>query len=482
MPKLSRGLIATINMMLLFRVEVISFYIQPSAITRSHSLGRKARAFQEKPLQSQQENSPPPSSDLLIHWKGEGIEGYSMQFRHIEFEGALAAVMGTSFDRTGLLFSDALSYNGSAEMPESKLLRFNQAMQYVTTGGQIDQECIVAAVKRSSLVHAVYEIMCEADTYEGLEKDAVLNNAFADMRPGEANENSTWCVRVRHYGQRSDSEKEKRYGYRARSLTKEKEALRALTPLLKQFGGRVDLDDPDCKIYVFDGLTRGKALLTRRMATGPSVSVIAPNTRICVTNTPLCPIAAFNMCNVAGIRHDSSILDPFAGSCATLLAAALIEPTCQTVGIEIAHDGLVNRNDIRKDFTSRELTEPVSLIHGDCTDARTRQAAREAIGNKPFDLIITDPPYGIRESKLAVTPINELLRGMANDRAAGSPLLARGGKLVCFLPCQEGEDFDVDILPSKDLLDQAGLCVEIVTEQPLNEKLSRWLVSFQSIC
>jgi tRNA G10 N-methylase Trm11 len=253
-----------------------------------------------------------------------------------------------------------------------------------------------------------------------------------------------------------------------------------LEPLLSTFGGAVNLLSPDCKIYVFDGLGSGRKVLARRIASGPQVYKIAPRTRICVTNTPLCPIASFSLCNVAGVRPNYRILDPFAGSCAILLAAAMIEPSCQTVGIDIAHDGHVDRDNIREDFRSRDLVEPVALIQGDSSNVQVRSWARHAVGNEPFDLIITDPPYGIRESKLAMTPIDELFKSLSRDRASGTPLLKRGGKLVCFLPCQADEDF-ADTLPTKEQMKEAGVRLEVVREQPLNDCLSRWLVSFVCI-
>ena len=195
-------------------------------------------------------------------------------------------------------------------------------------------------------------------------------------------------------------------------------------------------------------------------------------------STPLCPIAAFSLCNVAGLRKDQTILDPYAGSGAILLAAAMIEPTCRSVGVEIAHDGLVNREDIRKDFSTRGLAQPLALLRGDSTEYNGRAEAREAIGNRPFDYIISDPPYGVRESTIDMDPIVELLRAIKEDRDSGQPLLKKGGKLVCFIPCQEEEDFYEDVLPDEEQLRDAGLRCEVVREQPLNKKLSRWLVSF----
>lgn len=128
-----------------------------------------------------------------------------------------------------------------------------------------------------------------------------------------------------------------------------------MAELVRTFRGRMDLADPTCGIYILEGLRSlrrdvtsneygnadagkdfvirgvgGEAvgeenmLLARVVARGPKTSVYAPKTRICVTRTPLCPIASFALCNVARLRQGATVLDPFAGSCATLLAASHI--------------------------------------------------------------------------------------------------------------------------------------------------------------
>jgi tRNA G10 N-methylase Trm11 len=188
------------------------------------------------------------------------------------------------------------------------------------------------------------------------------------------------------------------------------------------------------------------------------------------------------MCNVAGVKDGSTILDPYAGSCATLLAAAMIAGTCRTVGIEIAHDGLVNRNDIQKDFETRGLVAPLALLQGDSTESTLRDKARKAIGDESFDLIITDPPYGIRESKgyNELPPLVELFSSLADDREAGKPLLKVGGRLVAFVPCHEDEEL-MDCLPTETMTLLAGLSLDVMREQPLNDKLSRWLVAYSCI-
>ena len=215
-----------------------------------------------------------------------------------------------------------------------------------------------------------------------------------------------------------------------------------------------------------------------------------------MTTTPLCPIASFTLCNIAQLQrhHNQAILDPFAGSCATLLAAAHISSGCKSIGIELAHNGYVNRDDIIKDFVSRSLPPPSEIIHGDCLSPDVRHQSRLAIGGGAFDIIVTDPPYGIREAMSSEgdsrsvegeincsgsnSPLTKLFYAMGHDRSNGTPLLKPGGRLVAFVPVQKGESLD-DCLPDLNARKKAGLVTEGEgKEQVLNDVLSRWLVSF----
>ena len=196
------------------------------------------------------------------------------------------------------------------------------------------------------------------------------------------------------------------------------------------------------------------------------------------------PIAAYVLCNIARIKESDKILDPYAGSCTTLLAAAMIAPDCETVGIEIAHNGLVNRDDIIKDFTTRSLKEPNRIICGDSTDVAVRETAKTAVNDEPFDVIVADPPYGIRESVNynEHSPLEELFGSVAADNNAADRkrLIRVGGRLVAFVPVTDEQSLE-DMLPSHDLIEKAGLQFEVAREQPLNDKLSRWLVCYNCI-
>ena len=214
-----------------------------------------------------------------------------MQFRHLELHGALSAAVDLPLEDVSkhIQFRNALNYTGQDDILDVKRERFDQGMQYLNcegSFGNIPRDAFIKTAERCSLVHALYEIVAEADTYEELATTALENHGFDDMRKGNENEDATWCFRVRHYGESSGSKQEYlRYGESARSITKEREALKILTPLLITFGGSVDLQDPDVKIYVFDGLQgeSGKVTLARRIAVGPKTSIMDPNTRICET-------------------------------------------------------------------------------------------------------------------------------------------------------------------------------------------------------
>ena len=478
----------------------------------------------------------PPVKTLLVHWRGEDVEGYTLQFRNIEFHSALAAVL----DRDGnnelsIHFENALNYTGTQLTSPLKINAYNQAMQYLFLPDTISLSSCIEAAKRCSLIHSLYLSVAETDSrynidnnntsndsYDQLAHIAVRNNAFADMRVGGINAHQSWCVRVRHYGsdnnangddqEATSSRNDRRYGERTRSITLERRALTALTPLLRDLGGKVNLHQPDCKIYVFDGLlprsmghvpTDGdqqkvptKLVLARHISSGArrEVTAIHPTTRICVTNTPLCPLASFIMTNIARVRTTGdgfAVLDPYCGSGGTLLAAAMVLQMSSAdklqgktapqmlVGIEISHDGLVNRDDIRRDFTTRSWTDPITLLKGDSTQPNVRRMARDAIGDRPFDAIITDPPYGIRESNQGGNaPIHDLLQMIGEDRDAGIPLLRIGGRLVVFIPHRVNENSTSDIFPTRDQLRTAGLVMEYCQEQPLNDALSRWLISY----
>ena len=400
---------------------------------------------------------------ILIYWRGEALEDYSKDFRELEFVGALRAVVedrqASDLDLGSLgdsiTFRNALICSEAAKaMSEREIDLFNSSLQYLhyaSFADLISLDDLKKAVERCSLVNSIYQVGGSGTTYDELISDAESSEAFDDLTNNDSAHAQKWRFRLRYFGNEGDR-KGQRFGDRTtRSVKREREALSSLESLLEQFSGKVDLKHPDVSVVLFEGLGQDgqEMALTRSLANGPQISIMDPNTRICVTNTPLCPIAAYSMCNIARMGPNQAILDPYSGSCATLLAATLIEPTVKCVGIEISHEGLVNRRDIAADFTTRGLKPPLALIEGDATDASVRAEACNAVGGA-FDVIVADPPYGLRE-RLSSNPLRDILDMIAADRDAGNRLLKVGGRLVLFVPLSKNNDIN-DMLPQTDIL------------------------------
>lgn len=500
----------------------------------------------------------PPLLPWLVQWRGEGKSGYSEALRQLEFTSAFraelvsTAALPPNSDEIQLRFWDALPHakptdgdradadaraRAEAASPRARSAD-DSALQYVAcvATASVPQDrrdaldrAFRAAARRCALVRAVFRIAAAGASPRELAATAAGNGSFDDLMAGGRRADATWSVRLRRYGPgpagsvAGGTGARRRYGKNARSpLRGERAAIDAMGELLALLRGEIDLVEPQCGIYLMEGLRpcdsltnksdrhgddggESKLLLARVIARGPKTSIYAPKTRICVTTTPLCPIASFALCNIAQLpRHGNpAVLDPFAGSCATLLAAAhvTLPPAaaslspqarsaqgCRSVAIEIAHNGHVNREAVLQDFAARSLPPPAAILRGDCLEAATRARAREAIGGGPFDIIVTDPPYGIREALDAagavdvgprpLSPLARFFRAMGEDRAARAPLLRPGGRLVAFVPVRKGERL-VDCVPDARAREAAGLLMEGEgKEQVLSDYLSRWLVSF----
>ena len=253
------------------------------------------------------------SRKFLIHWRGEKDVGYSKPFRRLEFQNALSAELesqtaptpptpksnSSASEATGfkveiggtiMQFKNALNYTGNETMTDSLIEHFNEAMQFVSFSSDksntpaVTKDMVIRAVERCSLVHALYEIVASSDELDDLAELAIQDGCFSDLYKGGANEKATWCFRARMYSaselpdNSSNKGRGKRYSSRTRSMKIERDGLKALKDLLIQFGGNVNLEDPDCKIYIFDGLEDkidgalvSQKVLARRIATGPKV-------------------------------------------------------------------------------------------------------------------------------------------------------------------------------------------------------------------
>ena len=447
-------------------------FLSECSPTSSTKTERTLRAEQWSPAKSDGQGQE--FRDKIVLWRGEKAAGYSEQFRHLELSNVMVA-LGDKTEIERLTFTNVLACDGDRKVRDREVDLFDSAMQFVAAESGIppSHDALVRATERCSLIRETYEVLNQADTLEDLADLAIESNALKDFFT------ATWRVRLRQFGPPERSDKKRRYGKNARSsLRAEKEAINSMAKLFIQFVGKVSLEDPECNLYIFEGTKGKKFILARLIAKGAKTSDIAPRSRICVTNTPLEEVAAFSLANFARVKNGDNVLDPYAGSCATLLAAAFVAPQCNTVGIEIGLRKFVKKDDILADFSSRALKLPAAIIGGDSMNKRIRDRARRAVGVAPFDAIVTDPPYGIREKHGPdeLPPLVQLLDVIIADRETGAPLLRKGGRLVAFVPVTAGQEIKSS-LPSQDQLDEAGLEVTEMREQLLSDTLSRWLVA-----
>lgn len=157
------------------------------------------------------------------------------------------------------------------------------------------------------------------------------------------------------------------------------------------------------------------------------------------------------MANLAQVRAGDCILDPFCGSGGLLITSALLG--AKVVGGDINKELLTHEDKalplpssrsrpnrgIEKvsygdSFKDLGLALPILVVGADIQDPAVIQRYLEANRGQRYDALITDPPYGIRESRshMSSSDIVACLCKLARD------LLKVGGKIV-FLQTIKGK-------------------------------------------
>ncbi len=276
--------------------------------------------------------------------------------------------------------------------------------------------------------------------------------------------------------------------------------------MLAHAPGPVDLEAPRHRVALLEDCTRGRrddaatraaaaragaarVFVARRLAEGAGALLVeyALPTRRCVRGrapravgdeaeafiplppryvgrTALPPAPAFLLTNAARVDARSRrVLDPFCGSCSTLLAAARFGAR-ETVGVD-ADERALPRGAIAATFRDHALRPPRLAL---------ADAARLAClhgGGVRFDAIVTDPPYGVMEGLGArFVPTSERVRTLARIAAAR---LRVGGRLVFLMPFER----ENGALPELPLELPRCLELESLSHEPISKRLGRALVA-----
>ena len=152
---------------------------------------------------------------------------------------------------------------------------------------------------------------------------------------------------------------------------------------------------------------------------------------------------ALLMANLAKIQTGSRVLDPFCGSGGLLLAASLLGGVCVGADIDVAllchrdqplpfapssnrpHRG-VEKVSYMDSFAELKLSDPKILVGLNIEDATAIEQFFKVNGAQGYQSILTDPPYGIRES-ISLKNEHQMMQRLCE---VGQNLLTRGGRLV----------------------------------------------------
>lgn len=230
------------------------------------------------------------SPNYLVIWRGEGDASYvPIELRHQELTSALSLEQ-TPRDNAPT-FSDAL--------PATDLL------QYVSFDGTPTQ--FSNAVTRCATTRSAYMVLGSGDSFSTAASSS-SSSLHSSFTPDELSSGS-WSLRARDYRGR-------KFGKQLASPLKsgvERAAIIDAVNFTNSLHGPVKLQDPDLALFSFilppfpsqhndasynpsDARENPRYLLLRQFCFGfNNLRRFDPNTRKCVTSTPLEPIAAFSM-------------------------------------------------------------------------------------------------------------------------------------------------------------------------------------------
>lgn len=222
-----------------------------------------------------------------------------------------------------------------------------------------------------------------------------------------------------------------------------------------------------------------RLMIGRRLSSGgvAHLSRFSLSSRSYLGRTTLPPDLAYLMAIQARVRPGSLVLDPFCGTCSTLLSCAALGAA--TVGVEVdtrvLHGFVDGRPGIARNFAEAGLDPPERLVHADMAqlDRRLLPEARYYA----FDALVTDPPYGLMEGLGDFyLPLSRRLTALLRLACAR---LRVGGRLVFLLPVPPTAD-EACVMP--DTLPCARwLAVERVARQKLTLRMHRLMVTMVKV-
>ncbi|KAK6959759.1 tRNA (guanine(10)-N2)-methyltransferase [Biomphalaria glabrata] len=352
-----------------------------------------------------------------------------------------------------------------------------------------------AIMKRTVLSKRLYELWADGPTLTDVCQK--LKELPREHTEPYTREDSSFCIVVDSFNKKiSSAEKIKRIEY--------------LTEYNTMFRGRINLKSPDNAFHLLEyyhhdsksAETPEKVYLGRWISDGQRgiVKDYHLQNRCFIANTSMDACLSLIMANMAQVKENDLVLDPFVGSGSLLVASAHFG--AYVMGTDIDYMLLhAKARPSRANQKARSVEESVynnlkqygletkylDILVADASQDMWREACK-------FDAIITDPPYGIREAAARIVSKQDIQVATVE----GSPHypqrcqyqlgdifkdllkfaaqhLSLGGRLVYWLPTYK-PDYSESSIPQHPCLQLESNC-----EQSLNSTISRRLITMVKV-
>ena len=218
--------------------------------------------------------------------------------------------------------------------------------------------------------------------------------------------------------------------------TERRRRIEAFRDVLKALEYRkVQLNKPSCELILLEDHRREQhnvevmdtfeaqyvwLLLKVRLPNTQSAKNLAERSdvkkRAFIHTTTMASDRALLMAHLGNVGPNTKVLDPFCGSGGLLLACSLIGASCVGGDIDVdllnhqnkpvgspASSGRINRGvekvSYKDSFIELGLEPPILLKGADITEDSSVNSYLSANNGLMYDAIVTDPPYGIRETQ-----------------------------------------------------------------------------------
>lgn len=284
---------------------------------------------------------------------------------------------------------------------------------------------------------------------------------------------------------------------RSLSIEQQLERIHRFGDLLASFPGKVRMKNSDFELWIMEdafpvnghGFAKThkeprQVLLGRKIAEGCASlgQKYSLKRRRYIGPTSMDAELSFIMANMAQVRPDALVMDPFCGTGGVMVACAVLG--AHVIGADInllALRGKGQGSTIAANFDQYGLTPPLALCRSDVLYSPFRRRRGGWL-----DAIVCDPPYGIKEGTrsfrtdtIEAHPTRNHFQATERVRFVdflngvlefAAELLVPGGRIVYWLPTTpDYSDNDLPTHPALQILHNS--------EQPLTTRMSRRLIT-----